>query len=194
MPFQDPCRPRRPVPALPASAAFLVVCALALGGCSWRLPEPATAQGVVAFLAPYRPDIVQGNVVTSEQLARIKPGMTRLQVREQLGTPLIADPFHAQRWDYVFSLVRQGFPTVERQFAVTFDGDAVQKIDAPELPTEEAFVAQISRRPLPDSVPKLELTDAERSALPPPRAPAPSDAASAASLGPTRTYPPLEAP
>jgi outer membrane protein assembly factor BamE len=51
---------------------------------------------------------VQGNVVTSEQVARVKPGMTRAQVRDILGTPLLTDPFHADRWDYLFTIRRQG--------------------------------------------------------------------------------------
>jgi outer membrane protein assembly factor BamE len=164
---------------------------LAAGGCSSWFPEPTTTRGVIAFLAPYEPDIVQGNVVTEEQLSQVKPGMTRLQVRDILGTPLLADPFHAQRWDYVFTMVRQGYEPIRRKFTVAFDNDAVQKIDVPDLPTEEQFVTDISRRPLPKDVPKLVLTDDERAALPPPRAPAQS-ASSAAPTGPTRIYPPLE--
>lgn len=153
-----------------------------------------TLRRVVTFFAPYRADVIQGNVVTSEQIARVKPGMTRVQVRDVLGTPLIADPFHADRWDYVFTMQRQGIPPVKRAFTVFFKEDAVAEIKAPELPTENQFVADISTRPLPKSSPKLELTDAEKAALPAPpadRAAAPAAAASAGT-GPTRTYPPLE--
>jgi outer membrane protein assembly factor BamE len=168
--------------------------ALALGGCStWQTPEPVTPRGFMAFLLPYKPDIVQGNVVTTEQISLIKPGMNRVQVRDILGTPLIADPFHAQRWDYVFSMKRQGYEPIQRSFFVVFDGDAVEKVEAPALPTENDFVTLIARHPLPTSVPKLELTDAERAALPAPKAVAVADAASAAApSGPTRDYPPLE--
>ena len=59
------------------------------------------------------------------------------------------------------------------------------------LPSENQFVADISRRPLPQDLPKLELTDAEKAALPPPHAAALA-ASAAGPTGPTRTYPPLE--
>ncbi len=175
-----------------------LVATLALGGCasvrdkiSDSFNEPASVKGFIAWIAPYKPDIVQGNVVTQEQMTQIKPGMSRVQVRDILGTPLITDPFHAQRWDYVFTLKRQGFDDQRRAFKVTFDKDAVDKIDAPELPSEDQFVSSISRKKLPTSTPKLALTDAEVAALP---APAPAaKAASATELaGATRAYPPLE--
>jgi outer membrane protein assembly factor BamE len=177
-----------------AGLTLASVLALALGGCAnWSSPEPATARGFMAFVLPYKPDVVQGNVVTTEQIALVKPGMNRLQVRDILGTPLVADPFHAQRWDYVFSMKRQGYETIQRSFFVVFDGDAVEKVEAPVLPTENEFVTLIARHPLPDSSPKLELTDAERAALPAPKPVAVADAASAAApSGPTRDYPPLE--
>ena len=122
----------------------------------------ASVKGFIAFVAPYKPDIVQGNVVTTEQIAQVKPGMTRAQVRDILGSPLITDPFHGDRWDYVFTLRRQGFDDQQRSFVVLFEKDAVLKIDAPTLPSEDEFVASISRKKLPTTTPKLELTDAEQ--------------------------------
>jgi len=175
-------------PALLAAAAVL-----GTSGCSsWNLEPPQSTRRLVSYIVPYKADIVQGNVVTTEQISLVKPGMTRLQVREILGTPLVTDPFHAQRWDYVFSMVRQGFDPIQRSFYVLFDGDAVQKVEAPELPSETDFVASISRRPLPEKTPRLELSDAERAALPAPKAPAEAASAVAAPTGPTRNYPPLE--
>ena len=52
----------------------------------------------------YRVEIQQGNVISAEQIEKITPGTTRNEVRFILGTPLIEDPFHAQRWDYFYSL------------------------------------------------------------------------------------------
>ena len=168
---------------------------LALQGCS-SINEPTSIKGFIAFISPYKPDIVQGNVVTTEQITQIKTGMSRSQVRDILGSPLIADPFHGDRWDYVFTLRRQGFDDQQRSFVVLFEKDQVLKIDAPTLPSEEQFVASISRRKLPTSTPKLELSDAERAALPTPvQVAVAAPAASAAALaGATRTYPPLESP
>jgi outer membrane protein assembly factor BamE len=170
------------------SSALLA--ALALSGCS-LFNEPLSVKGIVAFIAPYKPDVIQGNVVTTEQMSQVKPGMSRTQVRDVLGSPLISDPFHADRWDYVFTLKRQGFDDQARKFAVLFEKDQVQKIDSPELPSEDQFVASISRKKLPTSTPKLELTDAERNALPVP-APVATAASAVVLAGATRTYPPLE--
>jgi len=170
-------------PVLLALPIVSVVCA-ALAGCQ-ALQRTDSFMG---FITPYRIDIVQGNAITKEQAALIKPGLSRLQVRDILGTPLLADPFHANRWDYLFTLRRPGAQPQRRSVVVHFDGDTVQSIEAPELPSEREFVASISRfRDV--RAPKLELSEAERSALPmPPRreAPAPEP------VGPVRDYPPLE--
>ena len=61
-----------------------------------------------ACLSVYRPDLQQGNAVTPEMVEKLKVGMTRNQVRFVLGTPLIADVFHPDRWDYYFFLKQSG--------------------------------------------------------------------------------------
>ena len=186
------------LPRFPLLSGLLAVAAL--GGCSTvdsltsGMNEPASIKGFIAFIAPYKPDVIQGNVVTTEQITQVKPGMTKVQVKEILGSPLITDPFHADRWDYVFTLRRQGFDDQQRSFVVLFEKDQVLKIDAPVLPTEDEFVAAISRKKLPASTPKLELTDAERAALPVPVAVAAPAASAVVLAGATRTYPPLESP
>lgn len=78
-------------------------------------------------LSPYRVDIRQGNLVTQEMVSRLKPGMTRDQVRFALGTPLVADVFHDQRWDYVYEF-RPGRGEVQhRRLTVHFeDGKLVR--------------------------------------------------------------------
>ena len=168
--------------------SVLIPCSLAvallLAGCQ-ALQNTDSAIGV---LTPYRIDIVQGNAVTKDQVALLKPGQTRLQVRDILGTPLVADPFHANRWDYIFTLRRPGTAAQRRSVVVLFDGDLVKSIEAPELPSERDFVASISRYNNP-TAPKLELTDDERSALP---LPIKREAPPAEPMGPVRDYPPLE--
>lgn len=142
----------------------------------------------MGLITPYRIDIVQGNAVTREQAALLKPAMTRLQVRDVLGTPLIADPFHAERWDYLFTLRRPGTEPQRRSVVVLFDGEVVKSVEAGELPSEREFVASISRAK-PIKPPKLELDDDERKALPlPPRREVPA----AEPTGPVRDYPALE--
>ena len=142
----------------------------------------------LGFITPYRIDIVQGNAVTREQAALLRPGLTRLQVRDILGTPLVADPFHADRWDYIFTLRRPGTEPQRRSVVVHFDGNVVKSVEATELPTEREFVASISR--VKGAKPsKLELTEEERKALPPP---ARREAPPAEPMGAVRDYPPLE--
>jgi outer membrane protein assembly factor BamE len=147
----------------------------------------------LGILQPYRIDIVQGNVLTKDQIERVRPGMSRLQVRDVLGSPLLTDLFHADRWDYVFTIRRPGVEPVRRAVVVIFEGDRLLRVDAPDLPTEREFVAQIGRPPSGRELPVLELTEEQRKALPVPAKLAP-DAAPESIPGPARNYPPLEPP
>lgn len=170
-----------------ASAALL----LSLTGCSTpRLDSGASYTWMPSWLRPYRMDIVQGNVITREQVQQLKTGQSRQQVREILGSPLLADPFHAARWDYVFTIDRPGLPPQRRSVVVLFDGERLDRVEASDLPTEREFIAAISR-PAPDKAPPvLALTPEQLQALPRPAAPAASAAATPAV--PPRVYPPLE--
>jgi outer membrane protein assembly factor BamE len=163
---------------------ILLPLALSLSACS----SLQRTDSLFGLITPYRIDIVQGNAITKEQAALVKPGMSRLQVRDVLGTPLITDPFHANRWDYIFTLRRPGAELQRRSVVVLFEGDALKSIDAPELPSEREFVASISRFKDPRA-PKLDLSEEERQALPlPPKRETPP----AEPVGPVREYPPLE--
>jgi outer membrane protein assembly factor BamE len=167
----------------------LFACTLVFGSLLTGCESLQRTDSLIGSITPYRIDIVQGNAVTREQAAQIKPGLSRLQVREILGTPLVADPFHADRWDYVFALRRPNTQLQRRSVVVWFENNLVKSIEAPDLPSERDFVASISRFKDPRA-PKLELTEDERKALPlpPPReVPAPEP------MGPVRAYPPLEA-
>ncbi len=93
---------------------------------------------------PYVPDIVQGNFISSEQYAKLQLGMSREQVRQILGTPLLASYFHANRWDYIFEFKRQNQAIgKERRVTVFFDGDKVVKFEGDALPTDVELVAEI---------------------------------------------------
>ena len=159
--------------------------AVALGGCT------AVSGGTTwtSFFLPYRIEIVQGNVVTSEQLARVGKGMTRVQVREALGTPLLSDIFHAERWDYVFMLNRGGRELRRLDVTIFFEGDKVARIEASDLPTDSEFIESINPLRSTGSVPVLALTPEQVKALP---LPPPPTAAASAPDAPQRNYPPLE--
>ena len=80
-------------------------------------------------LAPYRIEIQQGNFVSQEMVAQLRRGMTREQVRFLLGTPLVTDIFHANRWDYVYLLDRPGQTPQKRRLAVFFEEDKLARVD-----------------------------------------------------------------
>ena len=167
---------------------LLVSSALAAAGLLSGCESLQRTDSFLGFITPYRIDIVQGNAITKEQAALLKPGLSRLQVRDILGTPLLTDPFHANRWDYIFTMRRPGTDAQRRSVVVSFDGDVVKSVDAPELPSERDFVASISRFKDPRA-PKLELSEDERKALP---MPVKREAPPAEPVGAVRDYPPLE--
>ena len=149
-----------------------------------------TKDNVLGLITPYRIEVVQGNVVTQEQVALIKPGMTRSQVRDILGSPLLNDIFHADRWDYVFTINRQGTDPQRRSVVVKFDGDTLESIQAPELPQERSFVASIDTFKSTRKPRALELSEERINALPAPKAIA--GGAPETVRTPARDYPPLE--
>ena len=116
---------------------------LGVAGCSTAVDETQRAWMNKIF-RPYVPDVVQGNFISSEQYAKLQLGMTREQVRQILGTPLLASYFHANRWDYIFEYKRSGQVVgKERHVTVFFDGDKVVKFEGDALPTEVELVAEI---------------------------------------------------
>ena len=78
---------------------------------------------------PYRIEIQQGNFVSQETVAQIKPGMSKEQVRQMLGTPLLTDIFHADRWDYVFWREKPGAKREQRKLTVHFEDGKVTRLD-----------------------------------------------------------------
>ena len=161
-----------------AASASLVACG-SLNGASTRIA------GVVT---PYKMDVVQGNFVSKEQAAAIKPGMNREQVRSILGTPLLTSVFHADRWDYVFTFKRQGLEPQARKVTVFFKGDALERIEADALPTEAEFVASLDSGRNASKVPLLEMTEESLKQLP-----APTKKVEPKPLAPLpASYPPLE--
>src|SRR5687768_18001820 len=85
---------------------------LLLAGCNYVPSIPG--------LSAHKIDIQQGNYVTQDMVAKLSPGMSRSQVRFALGTPLIVDPFHADRWDYVYVLQKKGRTIEQRQIVIVF--------------------------------------------------------------------------
>jgi outer membrane protein assembly factor BamE len=78
---------------------------------------------------PYRVEIRQGNLITQDMRAKLKLGMTQNQVRMVLGAPLINDAYHANRWDYFYSLNQQGKLMEKQRLTLYFTKDALTRID-----------------------------------------------------------------
>ncbi|WP_137888358.1 outer membrane protein assembly factor BamE [Pseudomonas sp. 2FE] len=75
-----------------------------------------------SFPGVYKIDIQQGNVVTQDMIDQLRPGMTRRQVRFIMGNPLITDTFHADRWDYLYSIQPGGTQRLQERVSILFDG------------------------------------------------------------------------
>lgn len=138
--------------------ALLILTTLALASC-FSTP-----------LSPHKIDIQQGNYVDQEMVAKLKQGMTRPQVRFVLGTPLVADPFHANRWDYVFRMQKKGEAAENRKITVVFEDDKLARIDGDVVPGEVAEdmrpkVTKAAPRPASGAAGPLRKTDAEDKTL-----------------------------
>jgi outer membrane protein assembly factor BamE len=96
------------------------------------------------IFSPYRPDIQQGNFVSAEMLSQLKVGQTREQVRFLLGTPMLMDMFHADRWDFPFYLARGNGELTTSRVTVFFKDDVVERFEGGNLPTEREYIARIA--------------------------------------------------
>ncbi len=108
--------------------------ALLLVACGTSIPK----------VKPYKMQIQQGNVVTSKMLLQLKPGMTKSQVRYIMGTPLIQDSFHGNRWDYFYQMRESGKVTEQRRIFLTFKNTLLDKVSGDVVPQGDASAAQSS--------------------------------------------------
>ncbi|MBO4576782.1 MAG: outer membrane protein assembly factor BamE [Neisseriaceae bacterium] len=99
---------------------LIVLPVLALNACSSER---------ISHFPSYKLEVPQGNVVDEERLAMLSQGMTRAQVQMLLGTPLLQDPFHQNRWDYPYAMSRNGIIKERSTLSLYFDGDILQRIE-----------------------------------------------------------------
>ena len=160
-----------------------------LGACS---SFDSATRSMADAITLYKPEVVQGNFVSKEQVAQLQPGMTRLQVRDVLGTPLMASVFHGDRWDYVFTMKRQGVPLQNYKLSLFFNGDVLDRFEGDDMPSETEFVQRISRE-RKVKVPVLEATEEQLAKFAASTASEP-EAAAPEQPEPARpgAYPPLE--
>lgn len=104
--------------------AAAAVSAASISGC-YRMADmwENTDQYVPYFLQPYKADVHQGNLVTSEMVLQLEKGMSDAQVQFLLGVPLVQDQFHANRWDYVYFLLRGNGERQLRRLTIIFNDE-----------------------------------------------------------------------
>lgn len=124
------------------AALSAVVGVSVLAGCS---TYNSLTERAVQRITPYRVTIVQGNFVSSDTAAKLHVGMSRDDVRALLGTPLLTDMFHPERWDYIFYFKRGSTNVVQqRDLVINFNGDTVANWSgAEDLPSNQDLIAMI---------------------------------------------------
>jgi len=147
----------------------LLLASVINGGCAFtRTVGEATSQvpKAMALLAPvYQAPVQQGNVITQEQVDQLQPGMSKRQVNFLLGTPLLVDPFHQDRWDYFYSFEEGGELEKKENITVLFDDnhlvsiqgdyhpqpyDAMQEqedivVEVPDQPEDTGYITRMLR-------------------------------------------------
>jgi outer membrane protein assembly factor BamE len=116
-------------------ARLCVMLAASVAGCTASMVENMPS---VPGLTPYRIEIQQGNFVSQDMIAKLKRGMSREQVRFVLGTPLLTDVFHPDRWDYVFYRQRPDKSREERRISVFFENNRLLRITGDVVPETAA--------------------------------------------------------
>ncbi|WP_034295346.1 outer membrane protein assembly factor BamE [Herbaspirillum sp. RV1423] len=146
------------LPSYRITAAALIALSALLSGCASNKPAAGAAThdasgvqvsksgtSLFGFLKPYRIDVQQGNFVSKEMVAQLKPGMTRDQVRFVLGTPLLTDVFHANRWDYEFRLAKGNGELMSSRVSVFFKDNLLEHFEGgDDLPTEQEYLSLIA--------------------------------------------------
>lgn len=103
-----------------------VLAAVGLAGCKYMPDLPV--------VGPYRIDIQQGNYLSQEMVSQLKPGMTKEQVRFVLGTPLVTDIFHGERWDYVYYREVERGKREQRRLSVFFENNVLARVSGDVVP------------------------------------------------------------
>jgi outer membrane protein assembly factor BamE len=157
--WRNQTRPAAPESTAPAAVAADADKAAAMANSGAQTTRVTKLQKFLWVFSPYRPDIQQGNFVSQEMLNQLKVGQTREQVRFILGSPLLTDIFHADRWDFPFYLARGNGELTTSRVSVYFKDDVVERFDGGNLPTEREYIARLAG---PAKVSTKEVKEAPR--------------------------------
>jgi outer membrane protein assembly factor BamE len=111
------------------NSLLAVACLLLLSACN--------NIGSMDFPGVYKISIPQGNIITQEMVDQLRPGMTKRQVIFVMGTPLIRDPYHQDRWDYVYNFQPGGGERGQERLSVLFENDQLVSLSGDFEPTPE---------------------------------------------------------
>ncbi|MBV8678906.1 MAG: outer membrane protein assembly factor BamE [Aquitalea sp.] len=128
--------------------ALIIAAVIALSGC--------TSMNPINWITPHKMEIQQGNYVTEDAVAKLKPGMTRSQVRFLLGTPLLTDSFHNNRWDYPYQDSKQGKLVDKKLLTVFFEGDSMVRVEGTAQPAERAILPVDASAPAQQAKPAAQ--------------------------------------
>jgi len=142
--WRNQTRPAPPVNTDPAAVAADAQKSASAANAGAQTVQATKLQKFFWIFSPYRPDIQQGNFVSQEMLNQLKVGQTRDQVRFILGSPLLTDVFHDDRWDYPFYLARGNGELTTSRVTVFFKDDKVERFEGGNLPTEREYIDRIA--------------------------------------------------
>lgn len=114
--------------SLNLKSLFLGLAALALSACN--------NVGSMDFPGVYKIGIPQGNIITQDMVDQLRPGMTKRQVIFVMGTPLVRDPYHQDRWDYIYSFQPGGGVRGQERISVFFESDLLVSFSGDFVPSE----------------------------------------------------------
>ncbi|WPL18530.1 Outer membrane protein assembly factor BamE precursor [Thiorhodovibrio winogradskyi] len=135
--------------------ALVGLLTITLGGCAGKRNKPEHEKGAKLSGLPfvYKMTVQQGNLITEDMVDRLELGMTQAQVRYLLGTPLLTDIFHTDRWDYLYTIRRGHRPMEERKLTLWFNGDELTRIQGDFEPNPARLVATEEEREIMVEVP-----------------------------------------
>jgi outer membrane protein assembly factor BamE len=108
------------------------------------MPAALPGCSIPSLVKPYRMEIQQGNFITQEQVEQLKDGMSREQVRFVLGTPLLTDVFHADRWDYIYRRQKARSDHVEeRRLTIHFENNRLARIEGDDMPPRQSAAGEV---------------------------------------------------
>jgi outer membrane protein assembly factor BamE len=121
----------------------MLVCLASLAGCSTTPTEHAYQTSMLDRLPfVYKMPVQQGNLISEEMIDTVQLGMNKRQVRYLLGTPLLMDMFHENRWDYTYTIKRGNNPMQIKRVTIWFQDDAVVRVDGDLQPNPQRAAEQ----------------------------------------------------